>query len=179
MGFINRQVFSPSDPLGDYKKRAINKYHTCNFLEDDHIPSISTTLNRGEVKDKHVFERIITNGNISLQKFDQDPSYIIWQECALKIDDKTTLTIQIEGADFYVVTLHYGSHVRHDIFSRDDDLELYNDILGLLYQRQNKFQHLSSIQFVSPTLIALENKTDTFYTKDLIDTMSGKVKRLK
>lgn len=173
---INKfQYFSNYDKLRDFKIATLQQYANCSFFEHD-INAVSSVSN-GFFEDKPITERIITDGNISLEKHNKSSSYLIWENHLLTLENGNSIEFRIDGASFMVVSIKYGDEVHHEIHSIEENRELLERILHLIYNQKGSSARTSSITFKTPSIISLENIVNKQRRKEIINLKTGNSKK--
>jgi hypothetical protein len=174
MSITKFQCFSPYDKLVDFKVNSVNKYYNCSFFE--HKVNATTSLNFGKHNDKTVSERIITDGNISLENISKDPAMVIWENHILPLEDGKSIDITIDRATFMVVSITYGNNVHHEIHVEHEDEGLLRHILHLIYKENGNSEKTSSITFKNPAIILLETIVNKNKTRETLNLKNGKTR---
>lgn len=170
---INKfQYFSNYDRLRDFKIDSVHKYGSCSFFE--HNINTTSSANNGTFNGLPISERILTDGNISLEKINREPSYVIWENHLLTLEDGRNIELTIEGATFMVASITYGEEVHHEIHTIHEDKSLLERILHLIYEQNGISLETNSITFKIPCAVHLENIIKGKKQKEVLNLETGK-----
>lgn len=178
MNLYSKQYYCHTDKLRDYKQEQLSRYQSCNFFSKDLNNPIQITVNNGKIQNQFISEKIISDGFINLQKINKEPSYIVWQECAIKLNNNESIIIHIENYSFFVVDTQFGHEHRYDIYTPKESELLYSKILEYLYEKKNHFIKLDTITFKTPTTLIAEHIYQNCIKKEILDLKKGKSKIL-
>ena len=168
------QYYSSLDPLSSYKKDKSQIYRNCDFYENLENGS-ETTLRSGSIGESKVLEKITTDGHISIDGISKESSFIISRNELFRLSNSKSLNITITDASFFVSTISIDGKKMHNIHTIAGSVTLYDRILDYLYNSNNSFKELETIEFKEPAVVRYITSSST----ELYDLKTGQTKRKK
>lgn len=129
------QIFTRGDSLRDYKIQKANTYGKVYFFEDQVNGIID--VSSGSINSLPIREKIITDGNISLNKLNKYTPQVVWKESLQTLDSGSSIAIEIDGATYMVCIISYGDKTVYEIHTNNPSRELYDKVLAYLFEHRH------------------------------------------
>lgn len=160
----NLQVYTPYDPLINYKIY-LNKKYNCMFFE--HNTNTITNINCG-MKELDIYhEKIITDGNIEVINKSEGKPTMICENKIITFDKGLSLSIKISNSTFFINIVRKNTEKVYEIHMNEESRELIDNIIKYIYYSRTGID-TSAIALYYPDTIKTTNyeediKTENYY----------------